>query len=87
MCEEKNKLNEKKQDELRDQICLEQTQLVLDTTKETRSQCVLLQKTVTKKRLLDEPSEKTYNDDDQYDKKTKLSNEGEGNEGYDEKYM
>ncbi|KAF0427430.1 hypothetical protein F8M41_006049 [Gigaspora margarita] len=87
LCEEKNKLNEKKQDELRDQICLEQTQLVLDTTKETRSQCVLLQKTVTKKRLLDEPSEKTYNDDDQYDKKTKLSNEGEGNEGYDEKYI
>ncbi|CAG8787917.1 15314_t:CDS:10, partial [Gigaspora margarita] len=87
LCEEKNKLNEKKQDELRDQICLEQTQLVLDTTKETRSQCVLLQKTVTKKRLLDEPSEKTYNDDDQYDKKTKLSNEGEGNKGYDEKYI
>ncbi|RIB10373.1 hypothetical protein C2G38_194088 [Gigaspora rosea] len=87
LCEEKEKLNEKKQNEIRGQICIEQSQLVLDTAKETRSQYVILQKTVTKRRLLNELSEKTYNEDDRYDKKTKLCNEGDGNEGYDEKHI
>ncbi|CAG8459883.1 1616_t:CDS:2, partial [Acaulospora colombiana] len=50
----KSDLNEKRQDDLRDQICIEQAQHVLDATRETRSQSVLLQQTITKKRLLDE---------------------------------
>ncbi|CAG8608522.1 20012_t:CDS:10, partial [Gigaspora rosea] len=83
----KKKSYKRVQNEIRGQICIEQSQLVLDTAKETRSQYVILQKTVTKRRLLNELSEKTYNEDDRYDKKTKLCNEGDGNEGYDEKHI
>ncbi|CAH1763414.1 13811_t:CDS:2, partial [Entrophospora sp. SA101] len=66
--------------ELRDQICLEQH--VLDATRETRSQGFLLQKTITKRHLLDEPCEQTYNEDKRSREKTKLrievSNETQG---------
>ncbi|CAG8564851.1 14239_t:CDS:2 [Acaulospora morrowiae] len=40
--------------------CIEQTQHVLDATRETRSQSFLLQQTITKRRLLDESRERNY---------------------------
>ncbi|CAJ0757545.1 20544_t:CDS:2, partial [Entrophospora sp. SA101] len=55
---------------------------VLDATRETRSQGFLLQKTITKRHLLDEPCEQTYNEDKRSREKTKLrievSNETQG---------
>nr|CAG8646545.1 9461_t:CDS:2 [Entrophospora candida] len=50
--------------ELRDQICLEQRNPIL------------LQKTTTKRHLLDEPCEQTYNEDKRSGEKTKLRIEG-----------
>ncbi|CAB4382634.1 unnamed protein product [Rhizophagus irregularis] len=60
LVEKRRELLEKEQDELKDRICLEQTRHVLDASIETRDQCLSVQKTFTRKRLLDESSERTY---------------------------
>ncbi|CAG8628787.1 3386_t:CDS:2, partial [Funneliformis mosseae] len=70
----RSELNEKKQDDLRDQICIEQTRHVLDATRETRSQSTLLQKTITKRRLLNESHERTYNEEGQSGKNDDQTN-------------
>ncbi|CAG8633725.1 5566_t:CDS:10 [Funneliformis mosseae] len=54
--EEKAQLQQRKLNDLKDQISIEQTQHVLDTTKETLSQNLTLQKTVIKQHLLGEPN-------------------------------
>ncbi|CAG8507869.1 25020_t:CDS:10 [Racocetra persica] len=58
--EKKRELLEKEQNELKDRICLEQTRHVLDASIETRDQCLAVQKSITRKRLLNESSERTY---------------------------
>lgn len=52
--EEKSRLRQDKLNDLKDQINVEQVQHVLNTTKETFSQNLELQKTVIKQHLLDE---------------------------------